>query len=221
MTMPQHHATPELLMDYASGAMPAAPALAIASHLALDPQAAADYSAWTRLGGAMLEQLESDETGVDDAEMARMLARLDEDVDNITATAKAPAPATDALPYPLRQLLGAPLERLAWRRVAPGVREFKLPIDGCRHKAVLLSIAPGRAVPRHRHGGQELTLVLAGGYRDGGLAFDRGDLQIADEEIDHRPVADPMEGCVCLVVLDAPIRFTGPLARWLNGLVRY
>ena len=221
MTMPQHHATPELLMDYASGTMPAAPALAIASHLALDPQAAADYSAWTRLGGALLERLEP-VAAVDDAEMARMLARLDDDVEAADpVTAKAAAPEIDALPYPLRQVLGAPLGRLAWRRVAPGVREFKLPIDGCRHKAVLLSIAPGRAVPRHRHGGQELTLVLAGGYRDGGLAFDRGDLQIADESINHRPVADPVEGCICLVVLDAPIRFTGPLARWLNGLVRY
>ncbi|GAB4141857.1 MAG: ChrR family anti-sigma-E factor [Sphingomonadales bacterium] len=220
--MPQHHATPELLLDYASGAMAPAPALAIASHLALDPQAAADYGAWTRLGGALLERLDAEEAGVDDAEMARMLARLDDEPQAAApAAGKEAAAEVDGLPYPLRRLLGAPLDRLAWRRVAPGVREYKLPIDGCRHKAVLLSIAPGRAVPRHRHGGQELTLVLAGGYRDGALAFDRGDLQIADQEIDHRPVADPVEGCVCLVVLDAPIRFTGPLARWLNGLVRY
>lgn len=212
-----HHATPELLLDYASGALPAAPAMAIASHMALCPEVSADYTALNRLGGAMLETLE-DATPIEAREMAAMLARLDE-----PAPIAAPTPADPraTLPRPLQSLIGQPLDTLRWRRVAPGVREHKLPLDDGRHKAVLLLIAPGQAVPRHSHRGQELTLVLEGGYRDGDLDFARGDLQVADDTVDHRPVADPHEGCICLVVLDAPIRFTGPWARWINGLVRY
>lgn len=216
--MTNHSITPELLLDYSTGALAAAPALAVATHIALRPDAHAAHAGLNRVGGLLLEDIGADHA-VDDREMAAMMDRLDQAAQD---PAPAPAPADDGgVPAPLRALTGPSLNTLRWRMVGPGVREYKLPLDDGRHKVVLLSIAPGRAVPRHCHRGQELTLVLEGGYCDGAADYARGDLQIADETVDHRPVADPREGCICLVVLDAPIRFTGPWARWINGLVRY
>jgi putative transcriptional regulator len=42
----------------------------------------------------------------------------------------------------------------------------------------------------------------------------------ADHEVDHRPVADEGEDCLCLVVTDAPLKLTGRLGRLVNPFVR-
>ena len=42
----------------------------------------------------------------------------------------------------------------------------------------------------------------------------------ADSHVDHRPVADEDEDCLCLIVTDAPLRLTGWLGRLLNPFIR-
>jgi putative transcriptional regulator len=75
-------------------------------------------------------------------------------------------------------------------------------------------------MPTHTHDGSELTLVLAGGFSDESGHFVRGDVAEADPSINHQPVADPGEDCLCLAVTDAPIRLTGPFGRLLNPFLR-
>ena len=75
-------------------------------------------------------------------------------------------------------------------------------------------------MPRHTHDGSELTLVLTGGFTERGNHFLRGDVAVADSSVDHCPVADPGEPCLCLAVTDAPLRLTGPFGRLLNPFVR-
>ena len=75
-------------------------------------------------------------------------------------------------------------------------------------------------MPRHTHRGLELTLVLTGAYCDAANCFERGDIQIADPTTDHQPVAQAGEDCICLVALEAPIWFTGPIGRLANPFVK-
>jgi putative transcriptional regulator len=79
--------------------------------------------------------------------------------------------------------------------------------------ARLLRIPAGRPVPEHSHGGFELTLVLCGAFEDESGAYHRGDLQEADEEITHQPLALPQEDCICLAITGAPLRFKSLAAR--------
>ena len=78
----------------------------------------------------------------------------------------------------------------------------------------------GRGLPVHRHGGNEYTLVLAGGFADGRERFDRGDVCVADPSVEHKPVADADQSCVCLVVAEAPVVLTGLLGRLLNPFLK-
>ena len=48
----------------------------------------------------------------------------------------------------------------------------------------------------------------------------RGDVAEADPSVNHQPVADPGEDCICLAVTDAPLRLTGPFGRLLNPFLR-
>ena len=84
----------------------------------------------------------------------------------------------------------------------------------------LMRIKSGTAMPAHTHRGNELTLVLTGGFSDEHGHFLRGDLAEADASVKHQPVADPGEDCICLAVTDAPLRLTGPVGRLLNPFLR-
>jgi putative transcriptional regulator len=84
----------------------------------------------------------------------------------------------------------------------------------------LLYIPPGRAVPDHGHNGLEMTLVLQGSFSDETGAFGVGDLEIADEELEHTPVAGEGAPCICLAATDAPLKFQTLVPRLLQPLFR-
>jgi len=50
-------------------------------------------------------------------------------------------------------------------------------------------------------------------FADDSGRFARGDVETADADLVHQPVAEPGEDCICLAVTDAPLRFRSPLAR--------
>lgn len=123
------------------------------------------------------------------------------------------------LPEPLARLVTTSLDDAAWRLVAPGLREHKLrPADGVA--ASFYKIRRGQAMPVHTHEGLEATLVLRGAFEDQTGRYRRGDVAVADSSLDHRPVADPRDGCVCFAVTDAPRRLTGPIGRVVERIFR-
>lgn len=122
---------------------------------------------------------------------------------------------TAGVPRTLLHFLGKPVDELDFRTVLPGVRECRIATDGGM-SAVFYKIRAGRKMPQHSHEGLEVTLVLRGGFRDESGHFRRGDIAVADEHLDHKPVADDDEECLCFAVLDAPLRLTGTLGRWVN-----
>jgi len=99
-----------------------------------------------------------------------------------------------------------------WRPVGMGVRQAIL-TTAKGATARLLYIPAGTAVPDHGHRGTELTLVLKGAFRDQTDHFGPGDVEVANEDLEHTPVADIGEDCICLAATDAPLRFSGMLPR--------
>ena len=83
----------------------------------------------------------------------------------------------------------------------------------------LLRIPAGKPVPEHGHGGRELTLVLSGSFSDSTGRFSRGDLEDADETLEHQPIAGEEEDCICLAVTDAPLRFKSRLLRLVQPVL--
>jgi len=218
--MPKHHLSDELLMDYAAGACSEPVSLLVATHLALCPDCRARASGFEAVGGALLDDLP--ETAVAAGSLDALMARLDEPEAPIQA--KVPAPTGDParmLPQPLRDYVGGDLSTLNWRRATRGVERADIAIPGDDgYAAQVLRIRPGCAVPQHSHRGDEYVMVLTGGYTDESGDFERGDVQIADPDVEHKPVAMEGEDCICLAVMDAPVRLTGPIGRLFNPFVR-
>ena len=216
--MPDFHPGQELLMDYAAGSQREPVALLVATHLTMCSSCQAEVTRLESLGGAMLETLEPE--AMPDEALDHALARLESSDRTEPGPAPEPPAGDPRLPRPLRDYLGGSLDGAAWRR--RGVfAELALLEDAPGFKTRLLRIKGGSTLPQHTHEGTELTLVLAGGFRDAGGHYRPGDVAQADAAVDHQPVADPGEDCLCLAVTDAPLRLTGTFGRYLNFLTHY
>ena len=216
--MPDFHPGQELLMDYAAGSQREPVALLVATHLTMCPHCQAEVARLESLGGAMLESLEPEP--LSDESLDHALARLETADAAEAAPAAAPPGGDPRLPPPLRDYVGGKLDGAAWKR--RGVfAELALLEDVPGFKTRLLRIKGGSTMPQHTHEGTELTLVLAGSFRDSAGHYRPGDVAQADASVDHQPVAEPGEDCLCLAVTDAPLRLTGRFGRYLNFLTRY
>lgn len=83
----------------------------------------------------------------------------------------------------------------------------------------LLRAAPGTVLPRHRHAGSELTLVLEGAFFCGSEIFRAGDIEDADEAVHHQPVVTHDGECICLAVTEGSLRFDDWLPRLLQPFI--
>ena len=220
---PTHHPGEDLLISYAAGTIEEPVALLIATHLALCPRCRAEVERLEAVGGALLEEQQSE--AVEAGSLEQLMARLDEPAPE-AETRPSPAPAPPApkaadprLPAPLRDYLAEGLEGLTWKSYG-GLEEAELLPEAPGLRTRLMRIKAGTAMPAHTHDGSELTLVLAGGFSDEFGHFVRGDVAEADPSVKHVPVADEGEDCICLAVTDAPLRLTGPIGRLLNPFLR-
>jgi putative transcriptional regulator len=216
--LPTHHPGEDLLLGYASGTQREPVALLIATHLALCPRCRERTRSLEAVGGALVEQLGPEPVAKDS--FARLLARLDEP--EPAAEPQRTAPGTGdrpGLPQPLRDYVGGSLDRLKWRRLGL-IAEARLLRDFAGFTTRLVRLRAGTGAPAHTHGGTELTLVLEGGFKDASGHYLRGDVELADSAVDHRPVADADGDCLCLAVVDAPVRLTGRFGRLINPFLR-
>jgi putative transcriptional regulator len=213
--MSRHTAPEELLLDYAAGALPQGPTLAVALHVALDPAARRTVERLDALGGALMEG--EAEAALDDAALERALARLDKIAVEPRSPRLVPRPGFEWAPAPLARHLGPDAR---WRRAFGGFEEIRLSLPGDRHRVSLLRLEPGRGLPMHRHIGAEYTVVLQGGYTDATGNYGVGDFAVGPGPEQHEPIADAGPPCIALIVVEKPIVLTGPLGRWFNPLVR-
>ncbi len=204
----------DLLIAHAAGKLAEPVALVIATHLSLSPTSRRRYAGYEAAGGVLLDALPGEDPGP--GAWDRLVARLGEP----DAPPAAPGPvAATRLPRPLSDYVPGGLDAMKWRHYGPA-SEADLAIDGPGYRTRLIRLKAGRGIPRHTHGGSELTLVLEGAFTDGTGHYGRGDLAIADGTVDHRPVADEGQDCLCLAVTDAPLRLTGPIGRFFNPFIR-
>jgi putative transcriptional regulator len=218
---PAHHIPAELLLDYATGTLSEAWSLAVACHLTLCPHCRRELKAIEATAGSMVEQIAPQPVSVQG--FAAVAERLGPQ-EPAPARKARPVADPDGLPQPLRQYLGGGLSDVRWRWSGAGLQSFALPM-GKQKKAdgmvSLLKVAPGASLPLHTHAGDEITLVLSGGYTSGDVAFRRGDVEIADGAVEHRPLAMLDQPCICLAIADAPLRFSGALGWFFNQWARF
>jgi putative transcriptional regulator len=210
-----HHADDSTLLSYAAGALPESFSLVLAAHLEQCERCRQRLLEAEDVGAALLDGMAA-------------MPLASKSIDKVWTAIESGEPP--AAPVPPRSVAGVPsvlgrylpegLDRIRWRSVAPGIRQFILKdVESGQGSARLLSIEPGTTIPHHTHGGSELTLILKGSFADEIGRFSAGDLADLDDSVHHQPVADTDEPCICLIATDERLRFTGVFSRLLQPLV--
>ena len=197
MTKVTHHAPDALIAAYAAGSLPQSFALVMAAHISLCLESRIAYEAHKVVSGVVLDEHVG--APISSALKSNVLDLLDAPV-----VSEPVFERSGVYPAPVVQALKGKAPK--WRRVGGGVRQNILSADESG-SVRLLYIPPGQAVPDHTHGGLELTLVLQGSFSDETGRFGVGDLEVADEELQHTPIADTGAPCICLAATDAPLKF--------------
>jgi len=217
---PRHHIKDELLAAYATGDLAEGWSLAVATHLALCPECRARLARFEAAAGDLLEKIEPAAQSMD-ASWQAIRQRLSDRKPSVPRPAPKAEPPRGGyvLPAPLRNYVGGDADRLNWKSLGRGAYQVLVPTGDEESSVRLLRIPAGKPVPEHSHGGRELTLVLAGSFSDVTGRYSRGDLQDADESLEHQPVAGEGEDCICLAVTDAPLRFKSRLLRLVQPML--
>ena len=222
-----HHLSDATLGAFTAGALIESISLVVASHISNCPDCRKRQDQLEDIGGIQLQHTEPEDMSPD--ALQKVMIKLgkqklplasDPPNDSISSFSNESAPrrGNPEIPKPLRAYVPDRLEDVDWKSMAPGIKYFAIAgLNTADGTLSLLKISPGVNIPEHRHQGIELTQVLKGSFSDEIGRFDVGDIADLDDDIEHQPIADTNEACICLIATEAPLKFTGLMPR----LVQY
>ena len=196
---PRHHPSADILAAYAAGVHEPGFGLVVGAHVETCADCRARVGSFEATSGAALSELPQAELGAD--ALTKTLARLDAPLDVPVDVRLAKPARLDARPL-LERL---PLKTKRW--VAPGVWAAAVDTPHAPDNRVyVLSVAKGMVAARHTHSGAEYCTVLKGAYRDELGTFAAGDFAAAGDDLDHQPIVQGAEACVCLFATEGRLK---------------
>ena len=213
--MAKYHPDLDLITDYTAGTLPLAQAACVSVHVGNCDLCKRLVVQLTDLGAVLFEELEPVTVG--DSLLDATLARLDEAP---PLAYQKPAEAKGGTHAILQRLMSGDFSDLTWKKVGSALRISHLQTGDPDHEFALYHIKAGGQIPEHTHRGNEMTLVLEGGFSDSHGSYHKGDFIFRRPGDIHTPTALQSEDCICLAVLDAPLKFTTWKFRWMNPFLR-
>lgn len=214
--MANFHPQLDLLTEHAAGNLPLAQAACVSAHMNYCEQCRRTSSQLQALGSVLFGNLQGVPVG--EAQLDAVLARLDDEPPLSYANSRREnAGRTPAI---LQRLMSGDFTDLAWKKITSSLSISYLKTGDPNYEFALYHIKAGGRIPEHTHRGSEMTLVLEGGFSDADGSYHQGDFLLRESSDVHAPTAVQSEDCICLAVLDAPLKFTGWKYRWMNPFLR-
>ena len=217
--MINRHPESDLLVEYASGSLSVAPCISVTTHLQYCKQCSDSVESLGEIGGELLTTVEA--VPVSDELFDRVIASLDslvEEKPSDEPQRQCSDSISAELPEFVQRLL--PDGELDWRRLSPSLKVAPISVGEEEYELALHRIDAGGKAPEHDHLGKEITVVLTGSFSDEEGVYQPGDFLVREAGDTHRPFAARNQECICLSVLEAPIRLTG-IKRVLNPFLSF
>lgn len=217
------HPSLDMLTDYSSGSLSLSHSLAVSAHL---DQCAHCREQVRRLNTLGAELFASANTPTPESRMSALKSSLLEKIKSQPKTsAETPAPvfneALKHIPATLRHLIPEGYDKLKWMHLTPSFKLATLSNETGGAQVALSYIKAGAHMPFHAHTGDEITLVLEGAFSDEDGLYREGDFICRGSDDKHQPRVTKDADCICLIILDSPIEFTGWFSRLFNPIMRY
>lgn len=247
--MPNYHPDIHLLTEFAAGNLCDAKKLCVAAHLEHCRECRITVLQLNQLGGILFDQscsasdvardkgvqleenaLDKVFAAIDRAEIAESNAQQTAQVaanacehsgctEHVaTAVVGSRHDSTNNLGSNVSSLLSRD-KGFTWEKINRSLSIGRIKIDDPDREVALHRLQAGGKVGNHDHKGREFTVVLTGSFSDQDGLYLPGDFLVREPGQAHHPIASKDGSCVCLSVLEAPIKFTG-LSRLLNPFLR-
>ncbi len=213
-----HHPDDSTLMSYAAGSLPESFDVLVACHLQHCAHCHEKIFKAETIAGQLLDAQSAPTSVQNDTHREDFFRKLE--LEPVPAShAEAIDTRQERLPDAINHILSGRGEDLPWKCLVPGMHSITL--DSSDGGLKLLRIAPGRNLPMHSHHGSELTMVLQGAFQDELGCFYPGDVADLDHEVEHQPITIGNEACICLVAMDAPLRFKSLVPKLLQPFIGF
>lgn len=236
----EFHPDESLLIEYSAGTLSAGLSVAVSVHLEycshcrqkLERLNSVAASLFEHPGFAQksLKKVQISETAqADDELLDSIFDRIDVEQASRVGSAKIavtpPQPICHKsrlgpLPSKVNKLLNYSPDKLKWRTHGRNVSSARLShYDGLNSS--LIRIKRNAKIPHHTHEGVEYTVVLEGSFSDEDGIYKKGDFITRTQNDNHSPVATANSDCLCLVVMDAPLKFKNPILELYNKVMPF
>jgi len=222
--MIKYHPNINTLTEYASGSLDTAASIAVSAHMHFCHQCRKQTQDLQLLGGAMLDNNIA-AADVDSSVLESLMQKIDaldtkgEIKGNPAENKHATDPGLAGLPPVVTKMIGN-RNKLKWKKLTKSLQIAPLTSGQSRAEVSLHKISAGGKVMRHDHREQEFTLVLKGSFSDESGVYQPGDFLLKQPGDIHSPFAAANRDCICLTVVEAPVRFTSLLGKLLNPFLR-
>ena len=232
------------LTDYAAGTLPLSQALCVAVHLSFCPESRKQVEQLNSLGAIMFTNATNDSGNLnyeplttelpdgDDGSINQELRSKVFDLIGKNDIKRQPSSVTESpsandasnkaelLPHCLEKLIPEGIDQLDWKKLGTALSVARLPAGDDLREVALHKIKAGGRVSNHDHRGREVTVVLQGSFSDQNGLYLPGDFLVKEAGEEHRPIASEDAECICLSVLEAPVKFTGPITSLINPFLK-
>lgn len=220
----QRHPDADLLVEYSSGSLSPAMCVSVSAHMHFCDSCRDENQRLTEIGGSLLSEVTPETLSI--SALDDVFSKIDTDSDVVEPASVnglsqgAESTTTDAsgelrsLPAMIQKLI--PANEPNWKFLSPSLRAAAIPVGETSCELALHKIKAGGSTPTHDHNGREVIVVLKGSFSDDDGIYSQGDFIVHHPGEVHRPQASQNEECICLSVLEAPLRLTGVFHRLLN-----
>lgn len=216
--MVNFHPTDNTLLEFSAGNLDWAIAICVSAHLQFCPTCRNKILQFDALGGNSLDKSEPQAVSASSFQsvMSRIKKKPCEHASDAPQEPEKPVdPRAQALPAVVQKLI--PKERpLPWKSLSKGLNTALLETGQNKYEVSLYKIKRGCKAFKHDHSGLEVTLVLEGSFSDEKGNYLPGDFIEKQPGDVHSPMASQDQDCLCLSILEAPVKMTGVLGKFVN-----
>ena len=215
--MPSFHPDETLLIELTAGQLDQATALVVAAHIEMCTECQRKADVYASLAAEFLEQSEG--MPYSEATLNLLLQSVSRAPETtVISPSMTSSHQQDFYPSVLNKFLEQSPPKKAWQNRGSSLRQMHVTKGFNGAECKIMGVKAGNALPRHTHRGEEFVLVLQGGLSDHRGTLNRGDFIYSDASVEHTPIAEMGEECVCLVVTNGKLKFTGFFGRVFNWI---
>ncbi|WP_196139932.1 ChrR family anti-sigma-E factor [Aliikangiella sp. G2MR2-5] len=218
-----YHPDIELLLKYTSGKVAPALSIIIGLHHHSCRECQKKISELESIGGNTLESIEVESIEVESMGVDEQFDKLMQDIEYLSDSNESSAFDECAIAQIdldiVNTIYNKQFQTFDWKRLTSKIFKAEIDLQDEGMTIELLRFAPNAKIPKHTHQGEEFTLVLDGSFRDSMGEYREGEFVVQDQTTEHQPIAGK-DGCICLAVTNAPLKFTGVAGPLINWFIR-